>query len=154
MSLLAFVDNGTVSACPIGLSELQSRYPSVSFSLPLRADDLAAYGVAEAEPSPPPEVNNNLEKINGFEWKKKDGKWIQSWIVIPLSDEEKEERFALQTSAMRTHRNVLLQNCDWTQLPDAPVDAAAWASYRQALRDVTSQPGFPWDVQWPEAPVQ
>ena len=37
---------------------------------------------------------------------------------------------------MRLHRDRLLAASDWTQLPDAPVDAAAWATYRQALRDL------------------
>ena len=31
----------------------------------------------------------------------------------------------------------------------APVDKAAWAAYRQELRDITAQAGFPWNVQWP-----
>jgi Phage tail assembly chaperone protein len=36
-------------------------------------------------------------------------------------------------------------------LTDAPVNKAAWATYRQALRDVTAQTGFPWTVEWPVA---
>ena len=36
---------------------------------------------------------------------------------------------------MRNHRDRLLKESDWTQLPDAPVDRQAWATYRQALRD-------------------
>ena len=36
---------------------------------------------------------------------------------------------------MRLHRDRLLEESDWTQLPDAPVDREAWATYRQALRD-------------------
>lgn len=39
---------------------------------------------------------------------------------------------------MRLHRNRLLVESDWTQLPDAPVDRQAWADYRQALRDFPS----------------
>lgn len=44
---------------------------------------------------------------------------------------------------MRHYRNQLLAACDWTQTADAPVDKAAWAQYRQALRDLpaTWQPG-------------
>jgi len=38
----------------------------------------------------------------------------------------------------RRHRDLLLAASDWTQLPDAPVDRAAWATYRQALRDFPS----------------
>jgi hypothetical protein len=55
-------------------------------------------------------------------------------------------------AAVRAERNARLSACDWTQLVDAPVDAAAWASYRQGLRDVPNQAGFPWEVSWPVAP--
>lgn len=53
---------------------------------------------------------------------------------------------------IRTKRNELLADTDWTQVADAPVDQAAWATYRQALRDVPEQEGFPVDVVWPEKP--
>lgn len=53
----------------------------------------------------------------------------------------------------RVKRALLLAACDWTALADAPLDEsarAAWTSYRQSLRDITSQPGFPVDIEWPE----
>jgi hypothetical protein len=53
---------------------------------------------------------------------------------------------------VRSERNDLLSASDWTQVADAPVDQAAWASYRQALRDVPEQAGFPHDVAWPAKP--
>lgn len=53
---------------------------------------------------------------------------------------------------IRAQRNKLLSTCDWTQLPDAPVDQTAWAAYRQELRDVPDQVGFPASVVWPVAP--
>ena len=52
---------------------------------------------------------------------------------------------------IRAKRNMKLAECDWTQLPDAPVDAGAWSAYRQALRDITSQAN-PFEVVWPIAP--
>jgi hypothetical protein len=52
----------------------------------------------------------------------------------------------------RNQRNVLLAASDWTQVDDAPVDKAAWATYRQALRDITSQVDFPHTVTWPAKP--
>jgi hypothetical protein len=58
-------------------------------------------------------------------------------------------------SGVRVQRDVLLAACDWTQLPDAVLDAetrSAWAAYRQSLRDVPQQPGFPAAVDWPTAP--
>lgn len=53
---------------------------------------------------------------------------------------------------VRESRNALLSACDWTQVPDASVDQAAWATYRQALRDVPEQAGFPNSVVWPTQP--
>lgn len=51
-------------------------------------------------------------------------------------------------------RNSLLQQSDWTQLPDVPLATKeAWAVYRQALRDITQQPGYPTEVNWPVAPT-
>lgn len=55
---------------------------------------------------------------------------------------------------VRAQRDRLLYQCDWTMLPDAPPEVvkADWEVYRQALRDVTNQPGFPENVVWPTAP--
>jgi hypothetical protein len=56
---------------------------------------------------------------------------------------------------IRTKRNSLLLKSDWTQYPDCPLTAeqkSAWATYRQALRDITTQSGFPTNVTWPTQP--
>ena len=49
-------------------------------------------------------------------------------------------------------RGVLLQQSDWTQLPDVPLATKEpWAEYRQALRDITDQPD-PFNIVWPVVP--
>ena len=53
---------------------------------------------------------------------------------------------------VRIARNQALAVSDWTQVADAPVDRAAWADYRQALRDITSQADFPENIIWPTEP--
>jgi hypothetical protein len=53
---------------------------------------------------------------------------------------------------VRKERNRLLATSDWTQIPDCTVDKQAWATYRQALRDITNQSGFPTDVVFPTPP--
>lgn len=75
--------------------------------------------------------------------------WDGSRMVpkLPSVETERKARMA------RSHRNRLLAQSDWTQVSDAPVDQAAWATYRQALRDVPQQAGFPHDVTWPIAPT-
>jgi hypothetical protein len=60
------------------------------------------------------------------------------------------EQLATEARLKRTH---LLAASDWTQVADAPVNQGVWATYRQALRDVPSQAGFPHSVAWPTAPA-
>lgn len=53
---------------------------------------------------------------------------------------------------VRLKRNQLLTASDWTQVEDAPVDKAAWSAYRQSLRDIPQQSGFPTTIVWPTQP--
>ncbi len=71
---------------------------------------------------------------------------------VPAVPEPTEEQQEMQ---IRAQRNLLLTQCDWTQLPDAPLTTEQkqeWAEYRQALRDVPEQAGFPENVAWPLVP--
>lgn len=72
-------------------------------------------------------------------------------IVSAVVDEAAREAHA--AAEVRAERDRLLAQSDWTQLADAPVDRAAWVVYRQALRDLPQQAGFPEDVDWPEIPA-
>lgn len=71
-------------------------------------------------------------------------------VVSPMDEQEVASTTARIAAEVRGKRARLLYDSDWTQLADAPVNQAAWATYRQALRDITQQPGFPTDVTWPE----
>ena len=82
-----------------------------------------------------------------------DGVWTQNYIVSDLSADESAAKVGAQWDVIRVERNKLLVESDWTQLPDAPVDAASWATYRQALRDVTDQ-ADPFAIVWPQGPSQ
>jgi hypothetical protein len=69
--------------------------------------------------------------------------------VEPLTQEELDQRVVTQWQVVRTQRNQMLKDSDWTQLPDSPVDKAVWATYRQALRDITIQ-ADPFNIVWPK----
>lgn len=75
-------------------------------------------------------------------------KWIDGVPVQPNISPS----FEKAAEDARAQRNRMLSASDWTQLTDAPVDSLAWANYRQALRDVPQQAGFPFSVTWPVAP--
>lgn len=73
-----------------------------------------------------------------------------AWVVVASAPD------VVKLSAeARAMRNSLIAQSDWTVLADAQLTAAqktAWAAYRQALRDVTAQAGFPVGVVWPVKP--
>jgi hypothetical protein len=82
---------------------------------------------------------------------------------IPFTPEEEAARDAEEAAwaagandraaaKYRVQRDGLLTASDWTQVLDAAVDQAAWATYRQALRDIPQQEGFPATVVWPSQP--
>jgi hypothetical protein len=80
-----------------------------------------------------------------------DGEWS-------ILDKESYDAFVLeaqlkQAGLIRTRRDNLLAASDWTQVLDAQVNQEAWAAYRQALRDIPQQEGFPATVVWPTQPV-
>lgn len=64
-----------------------------------------------------------------------------------------DERVSDARGAAVRKRDGLLASSDWTQLPDVPLATnETWATYRQALRDITQQPGYPFNIIWPQAP--
>lgn len=96
------------------------------------------------------------------------GEVLDKTVVQVLSDKVVETRvyryktddeIAKETDDKKKHvrqdRNGRISQCDWTQLDDTPLDNVAkgkWANYRQALRDVPEQAGFPFNVIWPDHP--
>jgi len=75
----------------------------------------------------------------------------QKWRAKTQDDIAHEA--AEQGRVVRAERNARLAASDWTQLADAPINSVAWANYRQALRDVPAQTGFPWQITWPVPPA-
>lgn len=55
---------------------------------------------------------------------------------------------------VKFERSTLIAASDWTQLPDVPLATkSAWGTYRQSLRDITLQTGYPQSVIWPTPPA-
>lgn len=74
------------------------------------------------------------------------GDRFEQGLIVPKNTS------AEQSLAIRHDRNLKLALSDWTQLSDAPVNKVLWAAYRQALRDIPQQAGFPTSIDWPVAP--
>jgi hypothetical protein len=86
-----------------------------------------------------PEGNISFTAEEEAEWDAREATWVAG----------EDSRKAVE---VRAERNAKLAATDWTQIADATVDKAVWATYRQALRNVPTQAGFPNTVVWPTQP--
>ena len=91
------------------------------------------------------------------------GKWYTKYVLGPIFTDgettaaEQEAAYKArmdteQAKSIRQSRTQMLKDSDWTQIADSTADKTAWAAYRQALRDITAQAGFPWTIDWPTQP--
>jgi len=74
------------------------------------------------------------------------------WSQLKTAEQLEAERVEAKANQVRAERDRLLTASDWTQVADAPVVSLEWQPYRQALRDVPQQSGFPDSVEWPTPP--
>ena len=100
-----------------------------------------------------------------------DGKWYTKYVLGPVFVDTtvegvtttalehetayKAQKDAEQAKSVRQSRDDKLKECDWIVIKNLELNAnipGAWEVYRQALRDVTAQSGFPWTITWPDAP--
>lgn len=148
--------------------EFRKSHPNTSFPPVLTTELLNSYGADVVFEGPQASggtvyqfsMRQGIEQING--------KWYTKYVLGPsfsdmvvdgvtvtAAEQEasyKAQKDSEQAKSVRDSRTQKLKDSDWTQVADAPVDKAVWATYRQALRDISSQSTFPWDVQWPTQP--
>lgn len=133
------------------IQKLRADNPNVSFPTDPTEATLAEWGVFTLHAGVQPVVDHTKNITEG-QPQLIDGKWTQTWVTSDATAQEITERLERQSASVRDSRQVLLSASDWTQLPDAPLTDAkrqAWSTYRQALRDITAQVGFPWNITWP-----
>lgn len=142
--MYAKIVNGAVAKFPYSMGDLHKENPNTSFpSLP-NATALALFGVHRVVDTERPQVDGKTHScVQSVQ--QVDGVWTRAWTPERLPESS-------AAANVRGHRDNLLKSSDWTQVTDAPVDKAAWAAYRQALRDITAQAGFPWTIDWPVTP--
>jgi hypothetical protein len=149
--MYAKIENNAVVQYPYSVAQLKQEHPTLTF--PETKEALEALGCFHVVVTgqPPYDYTQNCIELTP-EYNAAEQQWEQRWSVIAASQQEIDERTAAQSTVVRQERTKLLFQSDWTQLADAPTNALQWANYRQALRDVPTQTGFPWSVVWPTPP--
>jgi hypothetical protein len=148
--------NTTTGAYPLSADDIRAAFPNTSFPDTATGFETAIQreGYKKVAQTPQPSVDYTEDVTEGAP-EEQDGSYVQTWVVTDASTAEIQQRTDAQAEQVRVERNERLAACDWTQLTDSPLSAeakAAWAFYRENLRMVPEQPGFPWNVQWPPTP--
>ncbi len=137
--------------------DLYYKYPNISFPKPLTPYVIETYKLdaifegAQPKTTPPYEtvVRQGIEEI--------DGKWFKKYVIGPIfNNEEDEKAYKLRidneaSKNIRKTRNNLISKSDWMACSDV-IMSDEWKEYRQALRDIPEQKGFPHSVDWPTQP--
>lgn len=150
----ALIQDGVVKQYPYGIEQLRRDNPSTSFPNAPSDALLESFGVQRVFFSAPP-AKTDLQVLEELPpvFSAEDQRWTQVWAVRDLTFEEEAIRDGGQASGVRYERNNLLARSDWTQGKDVPDSISGpWAVYRQALRDIPIQAGFPWAIEWPIQP--
>ena len=151
------------------VSQFKASQPNTSFPKQITTEILDSYGYdavingAAATVTAPYGVStrSGVEEV--------DGKWFTKFIAGPVFTDTTDSEGVVTTAAdnevaykagvdskvatsVRATRDTKLTATDWTQLSDSSANTAAWATYRQQLRDLPSAEGFPHTITWPEEP--
>lgn len=144
---IAIVIDGKVTA----IGDYRTIFPNTSFPPSGPSDAFLAENNAKKVNAWLPYDQNTQKLVASSPYLQ--GDWVYTVRVESMTPDDIAARNASQAVMVRADRNARLAACDWTQLPDSPVDAAPWRTYRRELRDITKQSGFPWNVVWPVEPT-
>lgn len=159
MSIFAKIENGVAVEYPVYEGVLQQRFPNLKFPL---ANHVAENGLEVPEgyvkvvPNPIQNRDFTMKYTMGMPVLE-NGVWKENWTITPLTEEEKAKVLPGLSARLREQRDYLLENSDKYALVDTYAaltqeQQAQLMAYRQALRDLPNQAGFPWNVTWPETP--
>ena len=167
---------GLVESPPMLWLTLKERNPGFSWSYPPVASEVEQFGYGLFEWASEPELQNYSSNPNDKDFikcpwtkdnytksyqhdgvtKHADGVWRPTFTQIDATPQEIEQRTNLRTSEVLRVRNRGLNQSDFVFLSDAPdyvkAKLSEWETYRQALRDLPSQAGYPWDITMPVKP--
>jgi hypothetical protein len=135
-------------------SEIRKEFKNVSMPPVLGDSILSAFSIVPVVKTTSPVVDHTKNVVEVAP-ALVNGAWTQVWEVTEATADEIAERSEQAAAFVRSQRNALLASTDWLVIKAQETGgsiSADWAAYRQALRDITAQEGFPHSVAWPTKP--
>jgi len=148
------VKDGQIEKFPFYMDDLLKANPTVSFPQNMSDDQLSEWGVEKVRELSKPNYSRRTEKLKVDDRPQfVDGEWQLGWSIVKKSDEDIEAYDRGQANFIDTERKNQLAATDWMALQDSPKMSDEWKEYRQALRDITKQDEYPFNVTWPKKPT-
>ena len=144
--------SGSVTTYPYTIQQLKSDNPNISFPNVLTdsvLNDFNVYSVVQVENG----GDYTKDYVEGTPTQS-GSVYVQNWTESDASSEDIETRKNEKWEEVRDIRDNLLAQSDWTQFQDSPITGSAltdWQTYRQGLRDITTQDN-PYSLTWPTKP--
>jgi len=138
--------NGTPAKYTLG--QLRRDNPQTSFPKLIPDDLLASYDVYPYTRPAVPDYESLSHRLTDGAFEQVNGAWSLPYVVEQLPQDQAERN-------IRSRRDSLLQQTDWVVIMHTEKGTnipLQWEVYRQALRDITAQAGFPYSVEWPTKP--
>ena len=148
------ITSGSVDQYPYTIGQLRRDNPNVSFPKQISTRILQKYGVHEVTVDAIPSYNEKTQSVEQNSAPTLvDGSWVLGWTVNEKTSEEVLEYNEIVSANNRSVRNEKLSETDFYALSDVTM-SDAMATYRQALRDITTHSNWPHleDGDWPTKP--
>ena len=139
---------------PYSIQILKNENPTISFPTTISNDLLQSYNVYPVELKSSGYDTDDTKDVTEVTPTLSGSVYIQTYEITDADTETINKRKEIKWSEIRSTRNTLLSESDWTQFQDSPITGSSltdWQTYRQSLRDVTTQ-SDPYDITWPNKP--
>lgn len=147
------IENNQVAQYPYSIEQLREDSQNISFPAEISNDTLEEYGVYPVGYEPAPAYDPATQKlVISSQPSFVNGSWVLTKSIENKTAEQIANDTATEGDKLRVRRNVMLAQTDWCALSDVTM-STEMATYRQALRDLPTQEGFPYNVTWPTKPA-
>ena len=146
--------SGSTIIYPYSIQILKNENPTISFPTTISNDLLQSYNVYPVELKSSGYDNDDTKDVTEITPTLSGSVYIQTYEITDADTETINKRKEIKWSEVRSTRNTLLSESDWTQFQDSPITGSLltdWQTYRQSLRDVTTQ-SDPYNIVWPTKP--
>ena len=146
--------SGSTITYPYSVQNLKNENPNISFPTIISDSLLESFNIYQVEMKNSGYDNDDNKDVTEVTPTLSGSIYIQTYTISDADTETINKRREIKWSEVRSGRDSLLSESDWTQFNDSPISGSTltdWQTYRQSLRDITNQ-SDPYDITWPNIP--